>query len=319
MKKIISNSSFWMPILAGIIIILILGLCYRRAKVIAQRETTVQKSEAKATVLPENQEDRIYSPALGWADKRYGQELKRLGDSLTWLNCELANCGQLQKPAGKTEKPKAAAPKKKTLTPAASAEKIPPPPKIETQAPLPAGGVMENVTLHIAEKYDPVFEGDVGVTFFCDGSGYAYPDYYLSNVAYEREHCSSAEVSGQNGQAMSLGQNGYWQAIDFNTRLTPDLIENGHFQWSIYIGDFQDQGFSYPRYLPHESIKPIIRQVRGREDGEITADDLKAMAPYSVGIEKGCIRPNDAFGTGTDGKRYEGWEFYMNMSYKKKN
>ena len=115
------------------------------------------------------------------------------------------------------------------------------------------------------------------------------------------------------GQPMILDGD-YWKFIT-DIVLTPQLIENRYYDWSVYVGDFIGNGFSYDMWLPHEAVKAYIKAVRGREDGAITQADLTAMGKYDAGIARGYIRPNNKYVTGSDGKIYGGWGFHTKPSF----
>lgn len=181
-----------------------------------------------------------------------------------------------------------------------------------------SGGYQDSVSVDMT-KYGPVFSGDYGTTTSIELTiDKAYILYYVSDEALRKTpgNITVPRVFDEEMISYDYGGRKYWIWINYQEKLTSELITGSHyFPWSIYIGQFNGNGFSYPMYWPHEAVKGLMQQVRGRGDGEVTSSDLQEMGKYNPGIAKGAIRPNNRFATGSDGKRYEGWEFYTRINY----
>jgi|GEM_PF-1171597 len=205
---------------------------------------------------------------------------------------------------------------KKTTVRKPTTKKKPLQTKKEVFSPPPkelSGGFQDSMSVDMT-KYGPIFSGDYGTTTSIDlTSPEAYLMYYLSDEAFQKAPKTISVPRVHNQEMISYSYQGkkYWILINYDERLTSELITGSQFyNWSIYIGEFQGKGFSYPMYWPHEAIKGLMQKVRGREDGEVTQSDLQEMGKYNPGIAKGTIRPNNIF---VDD--YEGWEFYTRINY----
>lgn len=150
--------------------------------------------------------------------------------------------------------------------------------------------------------------------------------YYLMDT-YVRENGLSIpapRLNGVNGPEFSLdAATGYWYYLDTSTLLSPSMVNNWDYTsiWCASIGRIG----TWDGYLPHESMKALMKKVRGREDGEVTMDELykmnasnsdiwtdqnktgsimpKSFNPISGEKEKGTVMGPE------DGLIYQGWDF----------
>lgn len=225
------------------------------------------------------------------------------------------------------EPEKKEAPPKKEAAPKKTAPKADPPPapkKDEVpiqeafKSPAPSqridGGNVGGV-----EEFLPVYSGDYGTTTSIEETpGTAYLLHYLSDAAFKRAN-PTTEVPEMNEQRMTFKADiGYWINIDYGTILTRELIlANDKYCWSVYIGEFIYSGGSYDMWIPHETLKPIMKQVRGREDGKATDAELQKMGESVPGIKQGTISQN-GIAVKASGKDYYGWQFCTPINYKTK-
>lgn len=79
--------------------------------------------------------------------------------------------------------------------------------------------------------------------------------------------------------------------------------------WTVYTGEKNYGTGSYPVFLPHETLKPLIVEARGYDYGAITPEDIQKMSQTNPLVGKSLI-PNSAEGhSGTDKGFYNGWSF----------
>lgn len=165
--------------------------------------------------------------------------------------------------------------------------------------------------------YKAIYIGDWGITLISDGE-YYYPVYYISKAIYDKYGFQMAICSAARDNSLMVLSGDYYIYIDYSVKLNSGMIEDDYWRFSIYIGEYHNNGSSYSMYYPHEGVKPLLKQYLGREWGEITDEDLQMLAPYNDGIAKGSIRPNGFYSpAGADGKIYGGWEFYVRMNHEK--
>ena|GEM_PF-3147577 len=150
--------------------------------------------------------------------------------------------------------------------------------------------------------------------------------YYLMDT-YVRENGLSIpapRLNGVGGPEFSLdAATGYWYYLDTSTLLSPSMVNNWDFTsiWCASIGRIG----TWDAYLPHESMKALMKKIRGREDGEVTMEELykmnavnsdiwtdqnktgsimpKSFNPISGEKDKGTVRGPE------DGLIYQGWDF----------
>lgn len=318
-------------ILIGVVIIILLGLAaiwlFWPSKITRNGYVAKAKTEISAQVKSGKLYDAGYEVGYEAGLIACQGNTQAMKDSMVLIAYKLRLCMGLEKmpvtPAGtitttggtksngktyaKTPINKAAQPVVKpatAFTPPAAADKtnLNPP-------PVRTGGNIEGGLLSI-DNYFPAYLGD-----FCTTVQNAYLVYAISDSYWQK--CTQKTVSAPmiEGQAMILDSSiGYWVLIS-GTILTPETIVNGTYRWSVYIGKFQGSGFSYDMYLPHESVKPIMRSVRGREDGEVTSDEIGRMGQQDENIGRGLIAPNQTSVVGSDGNIYFGWAFNTPVNY----
>jgi Ca2+/Na+ antiporter len=150
--------------------------------------------------------------------------------------------------------------------------------------------------------------------------------YYVKD-SYLRENGLSIpapRLNGTSGPEFTYdASTGYWYYLDTNTVLSPSMVNSWDYTviWCIYIGRIG----TWDAFLPHESMKAMMKKVRGREDGAVTMDELykmqtinsdvwtdqnkngllmpKSFNPISGEREKGIKRGPE------DGLEYQGWDF----------
>lgn len=204
-------------------------------------------------------------------------------------------------------------------------EEIPKAPEVFKPQPISGGNNASPISDDMAD-YLPVYSGDFGTTtsILKTGPDEAFLLYYLKDKPFKKSRGNANPPLiniGRGEDPMTYDQeNDLWFFIDYNTPLTSEMITASPcYAFSVYIGEFKGANFSYKMYYPHELIKPIINKVRGREDGEITKEELKAMGMHSSNIANGGFRPNGYFGYGstpeTAQNKYYGWEACGQLNY----
>lgn len=161
--------------------------------------------------------------------------------------------------------------------------------------------------------------GDFGTTI--DGKGNLI--YYVRQSMIAANKGSGApRLNGEGGAPFTLDRNtGYWYLVD-NRLISAEQINNSSYpvRWNIYIGRVNYGAGSYPAFLPHESLKPLIESVRGFEYGQITNDDLAQMANGNKSIANGTIKPlRLSENPGRENKNFwHGWDFVTKIYAKRK-
>ncbi len=190
-------------------------------------------------------------------------------------------------------------------------------------APAPAQTVVEEYaptagTLPVTD-FQGDLVGDFGATI--DGKGNLV--YYVKQSLIAANKGSGApRLNGEGGAPFTLDRNtGYWYLVD-NRLISAEQINNSSYpvRWNIYIGRVNYGAGSYPAFLPHESLKPLIESVRGFEYGQITNDDLSQMAKGNSSIANGTIKPlRLSENPGRDNKNFwHGWDFVTKIYAKRK-
>ncbi len=101
----------------------------------------------------------------------------------------------------------------------------------------------------------------------------------------------------------------YWVYTDKTRVVSVAEINIETVIWTVYIGNKDYGTGSYPMFLPHENLKPLIVQVRGYDYGAITQENIDQMAKTNPQIGKSLI-PNPADGhSATDQSFWNGWSF----------
>jgi len=253
-----------------------------------------------------------YYEGLNVGEEICKKEKKSLQFTIDSLQALLADCQPIKKVVNKTKS--SPTPKTKT-TPKPDIplrnDFAPPSTKI-------SGGFQDSMSVDMT-KYGPVFAGEYGTTTSIELTiDQAYVMYYVQDEAIKKMpgKITVPEIFGEEMIAYNYQGTKYWVWVNYKEKLTSGIIRDGHlFPWSIYIGVFQGNDFSYPMYWPHEAVKGLMQKVRGKEHDEVTRSDIQEMGKYNPGIAEGTIRPNKRFATGSDGKQYEGWEFHTRINY----
>lgn len=181
----------------------------------------------------------------------------------------------------------------------------------------------DNTSLPITQ-YEGGFAGAYCLTINDDG----YLVYGLKNTPAITQ---APLLNSENGPAMTLDANsGYWYYIDYTRLVSVQEINTWAYamEWNVYVGQTNYGTGSYPTYLPHQSLKPLINKVRGKEWGEITDDDLTQMRKENPDIwtpnSEGTLRPfrldatnGRAYGK-EDKNLYQGWNFRTKIYAKKR-
>lgn len=166
--------------------------------------------------------------------------------------------------------------------------------------------------------YRGKIEGAYGVTI--NDAGFIT---YFYKAAY-RESPYVFATGDRSGPEFSYDQaSGYWYYVS-GSKATLAQINNRDMplQWAIYVGEVvynQASGESYSAYLPHETLKPLLKEVKGVDWGPVNESDLQQMFARNSNIRctsnpYGSISPQNynvsgATKVGSDGKTYLGWNF----------
>lgn len=173
------------------------------------------------------------------------------------------------------------------------------------------------------------YEGDIKGDFWVTIDGQGHLLYALKASAWPITQ--APKLNFENGPDFVLDQQaGYWYYIDLSRLVSVQEINNYQYavEWNVYIGQTNYGTGSYPTYLPHQSLKPLINKVRGKEWGEISDSDLTQMRKENKNIwtpeAEGGLRPFrlDATNGRALGKEdrnlYQGWNFRNIIFAKKK-
>lgn len=117
-------------------------------------------------------------------------------------------------------------------------------------------------------------------------------------------------LNGINGQ-LFVSNGSYWTCTDKTRLISVAEINSADATvvWTVYIGQKNYGTGSYPMFLPHESLKPLIVEARGYDYGAITSTDIQRMAQTNPLVGKSLI-PNSAEGhSSTDQNFWNGWSF----------
>ena len=167
------------------------------------------------------------------------------------------------------------------------------------------------------------FEGDFAGQFGTTVNEQGHLVYYLSQALIARYSGNGApRLNGESGPQFSYNEEtGYWFLIDNRLISAEQINSEAHLiRWNAYIGQVRHDFGSYPAYLPHESLKGLIVDVRGQEYGEITAEDLRLMGEKNQMIAEGLIKPlriNNHPGRNNE-NFWHGWDFVTRIYAKTK-
>lgn len=151
-----------------------------------------------------------------------------------------------------------------------------------------------------SDQFAGVSKGDYLTTI--DDAG------YLTYKVSKKLSAQAPRLNGVSGPKFSDNGN-YWTYTDNSRLISTAEINTATVIWTIYVGDKNYGTGSYPVFLPHELLKPLIVQARGYDYGAITSADIQRMAQTNPLVGKSLI-PNSADGhSATDQNYWNGWAF----------
>ncbi len=162
-------------------------------------------------------------------------------------------------------------------------------------------------------EYEGDISGDLGTTITPDRRLV----YFLKNYA---SIVGSPLLNGS--KKMTLDADGYWYYIDPRI-LSEEEIVNGFFTWNARINDVNWGAGKYDAWLPHETLKPLINDIRGFEYGMITNDDLNKMSQrdsrvWSPNNPSGIFQPLPGISKArNDNNFWHGWNYRTKINYKR--
>lgn len=162
-------------------------------------------------------------------------------------------------------------------------------------------------------EYEGDISGDLGTTITPDRRLV----YFLKNYA---SIVGSPLLNGS--KKMTLDADGYWYYIDPRI-LSEEEIINGFFTWNARINDVNWGAGKYDAWLPHETLKPLINDIRGFEYGMITNDDLNKMSQrdsrvWSPNNPSGIFQPLPGISKArNDNNFWHGWNYRTKINYKR--
>lgn len=168
-------------------------------------------------------------------------------------------------------------------------------------------------------NYEGGISGDFGTTISGDG----HLIYFIkTSIVANNKGNIAPRLNGESGGQFTLdSKKGYWFYVD-NRLISGQEINSASYAvtWNIFIGHVNYGTGSYPAYLPHQSLKSLINNVRGFEYGEITQSDLTEMAKSNSSIANGTIKPlRLSSSPGHDNANFwHGWNFVTKIYAKKK-
>lgn len=168
-------------------------------------------------------------------------------------------------------------------------------------------------------NYEGEITGDFGTTI----SGNGHLIYFIkASIVANNKGNIAPRLNGESGGQFTLdNKKGYWFYVD-NRLISGQEINSAGYAvtWNIFIGHVNYGTGSYPAYLPHQSLKALINNVRGYEYGEIIQSDLTEMAKSNSSIANGTIKPlRLSSSPGRDNANFwHGWNFVTKIYAKKK-
>jgi len=193
---------------------------------------------------------------------------------------------------------------------------------VRSSAPAPVrtetNYAADNNSLPIT-NYEGDINGDFGTTI--DANGHLI--YFIkASVIANNKGNTAPRLNGEHGSPFTLDKSsGYWFYVDQRLISGQEINSSGYAViWNIFIGQVNYGTGSYPAFLPHQSIKPLLNKVRGFEYGEITKEDLAEMGKDNSHIANGTIRPlRLSSSPGHDNAQFwHGWNFVTKIYAKKK-
>ncbi len=171
----------------------------------------------------------------------------------------------------------------------------------------------------VITEYQGEMKGDYGITTEDKAGKIVY--FLKSTFVKNGGSTETPRLNGPNGAKFSYNaETGYWYYIDGQIVTTSEINSWAYAkEWNVYIGKTDYGVGSYDTYLPHQLLKPLINQVRGKEWGEITDEELVKMRKVNPNIwtptSEGTLRPfrlnstaGRAYGK-EDNQLYQGWNF----------
>ena len=133
-------------------------------------------------------------------------------------------------------------------------------------------------------------------------------DSYLTYKVKKNLSTEAPRLNTVNGPVFTE-EGEYWVYIDKSRLISVAEINIATIIWTIYVGQKDYGTGTYPMFLPHESLKPLIVKARGYDYGAITSTDTEEMAKTNSQVGKSLI-PNPADGkSATDKEFFNGWSF----------
>lgn len=180
--------------------------------------------------------------------------------------------------------------------------------------PAPTSQVKSTTTISLpGAEYEGDISGDLGTTIT--------PDRRL--VYFLKNSSSIVGTPLLNGsKKMTLDADDYWYYIDPRI-LSEEEIINGFFTWNVRINDVNWGAGSYQCWLPHETLKPLINDIRGFEYGMVTSDDLNKMSRrdsrvWSPSNPNGIFQPLPGVSKDrNDNNFWHGWNYRTKINYKR--
>jgi hypothetical protein len=290
------------------------------------------KSEAKVeTVTTQPANDELANANAQWANAiaerdNANNELSNASERIDSLTKALNKCKGIKEPL--TPEEEIALLKKEVAALKKSPKKVTFTAEPDVQETKFTGNFGKPAPTITTENYDatggslPIteFEGDIKGDFWVTIDGQGHLLYALKASAWPITQ--APKLNFENGPDFVLDQQaGYWYYIDLSRLVSVQEINNYRYavEWNVYIGQTNYGTGSYPTYLPHQSLKPLINKVRGKEWGEISDSDLIQMRKENKNIwtpeAEGGLRPFrlDATNGRALGKEdrnlYQGWNF----------
>ena len=154
-------------------------------------------------------------------------------------------------------------------------------------------------------------DGDFYITISTDG----FLQYAFAKKLYDQSKGKGTPEFNNKGSGKKFELDGdEYVYVDKEAPATVDAL-NHNYSWTVYIGD----GDGYPKYMPHELIKPMIVKARGDLAGTISEEDVTKIGELVPEVKARRILPNTVTATGDyDGKKYEGWRFVTKVMFEQK-
>jgi hypothetical protein len=317
------NWKKWLGVIGGIILLFMMAFVTFKACNNAETKKA-ETAEAKVAPVVDPCAEKLKA-ALARADSLQAAldiccpkpKVLTVEEKLAIVERELAALKRA--PRSYNSKPKDVSPTEDVVEKSFTGNNFKPKNTTVTEETFPA----DNTSLPITQ-YEGGFSGAYCLTINDDG-------YLVYGIKNAPNITQAPLLNSENGPAMTLDNaSGYWFYIDYNRLVSVQEINTWNYamEWNVYIGQTNYGTGSYPTYLPHQSLKPLINKVRGKEWGEITDDDLMQMRKENPDIwtpsSEGTLRPfrldatnGRAYGK-EDKNLYQGWNFRTKIYAKKR-